>query len=67
VKPVFGSQWQVELVEIRDGRDVRMSVSATSFAAALEAARRCGSLSTLADALPLQATVEIYVGAGTAD
>lgn len=67
VKPVFGSQWEVELVEFRDGRDVRMSVSATSFAAAVEAARTCGSLSTLVDELPSRATVEIFVAARTED
>jgi hypothetical protein len=64
-KPIFGSHWQIELVETRDDRDVHLSVTATSFAAAVETARTCRSLSALVDALPSQATVEIYVGART--
>ena len=64
-KPIFGSHWQIELVEMRGDRDVRLSVTAALFAAALESARACGSLSRLVDTLPGQATVEIYVGAGT--
>ncbi len=66
-KPIFGSHWQIELVEMRDDRDVRLSVTAASFAAALESARACGSLSTLVDTLPGQATVEIYVGTPAPD
>ena len=66
-KPIFGSHWQVELVEIRDDRDVRLSVTTASIAAAVETARTCRSLSALVDALPGQATVEIYVGTPTPD
>jgi hypothetical protein len=65
--PIAGSHWQVELVEIRDDRDVRLSVSAASIAAAIETARTCGSLSSLVDALPSQASVELYVGTRTPD
>jgi hypothetical protein len=64
-KPIVGSHWQVELVELRDDRDVRLSVSAASIAAAVETARTCRSLSSLVDTLPSQATVEIYVGTRT--
>jgi hypothetical protein len=64
-KPIFGSHWQIELVETRAERDVRLSVTAASFAAAVETARTCRSLSELVDTLPGQATVEIYVGART--
>ena len=67
VKPILGSHWQIELVEMRGDRDVRLSVTAASFAAALESARACGSLSRLVDTLPGQATVEIYVGTPTPD
>ncbi len=63
LKPVFGVEWQVELMEIADDREVRMSVSAASFAAAVAAARACGSLSALIGELPCQASVEIYVAA----
>ena len=66
-KPIVGSHWQVELVEIRDDRDVRLSISAASIAAAVETARTCGSLSALVDALPSQASVELYVGTRTPD
>ena len=64
-KPIVGSHWQIELVEMRDERDVRLSVYASSFEAALDAVRTCGSFGTLVESLPSQATVEIYVGART--
>ncbi|MFI5260139.1 MAG: hypothetical protein ACHQ01_11135 [Candidatus Limnocylindrales bacterium] len=66
-KPIFGSHWQIELIETRDDRDIHLSVTAASIAAAVEASRTCRSLSALVDALPSQATVEIYVGTPTPD
>ena len=67
LRPVFGVEWQVELMEITNDREVRMSVSAASFAAALAAARACESLGTLVGDLPSQASVEIYVAARPQD
>jgi hypothetical protein len=64
-KPIVGSHWQIELVEIRDERDVRLSVCTASFETALDTVRRCGLFGTLVEALPSKATVEIYVGART--
>jgi formylmethanofuran:tetrahydromethanopterin formyltransferase len=67
LKPVFGVEWEVELMEATHDRDVRVSVSAASFGAALDAARACATLGTLVGELPSQASVEIYVAARPGD